>query len=106
MEVDYHSIGRNVKQYRLKRGMKQAQLAQKVGVSAEHISHVECGYTKLSLPLLLKLAEVLNTTIIGLLANDEITESLLKEELEELLKHATEEQLKLCTALCQSVLGR
>lgn len=106
MEVDYVSIGRNVKRYRLKRGLKQEQLAQKVGVSAQHVSHIECGYTKLSLPLLLKLAEVLHTTITVLLMNDQITEPQLIDDLAELLRHATQEQLKLCSALCRIVLDR
>ena len=106
MEVNYCSIGKNVKRYRLKRGMKQAQLAQKVGVSAQHISHVECGYTKLSLPLLLELAEALHTTSTSLLMNDQITDPQLRKDLAELLKYAAQEQLKLCTALFKTVLER
>lgn len=37
--------------YQNRKHLKQAELAELVDVSAQHISHVECGKTKLSLPV-------------------------------------------------------
>lgn len=48
--VDYVEIGQNVKMCRMRKRMKQAELAEMANVSAQHISHIECGITKLSLP--------------------------------------------------------
>lgn len=53
MTVDYEEIGKNIKLYRIRRELKQAQLAERVGVSSQHISHIECGRTKLGMSLLI-----------------------------------------------------
>ncbi|MDE6873718.1 MAG: helix-turn-helix domain-containing protein [Lachnospiraceae bacterium] len=59
MEVDYTAIGKRVKQLRKERNMSQEQLAEQVGVSVPHMSNIETGKTKFSLPVLIGLANVL-----------------------------------------------
>ncbi len=59
MEVDYTAIGKRVKQLRKERNMSQEQLAEQVGVSVPHMSNIETGKTKFSLPVLVGLANVL-----------------------------------------------
>jgi len=58
-EIDYVKIGRRIKSARLERGYSQADLGALVGCSNNHMSHVEVGQTKVSLPMLLKLSLVL-----------------------------------------------
>ena len=58
-EIDYVKIGRRIKSARLERGYSQAELGALVGCSNNHMSHVEVGQTKISLPMLLKLSFVL-----------------------------------------------
>ena len=58
-EIDYVKIGQRIKTARLERGYSQADLGALVGCSNNHMSHVEIGQTKVSLPMLLKLAYVL-----------------------------------------------
>ena len=43
-------------------GMTQAELAGRVGVTTNYISHIEIGSGSVSVPLLLKLCTLLNTT--------------------------------------------
>ena len=43
MAIDYKEIGSNIKVCRIRKNLKQAQLAEIVGVSSQHISHIECG---------------------------------------------------------------
>lgn len=50
MELDYQEIGRNVRRYRLSKGLKQKQLAELIQVSDQHISHIENAHTQVSLP--------------------------------------------------------
>lgn len=59
-EIDYVKIGRRIKSARLEHGYSQADLGALVGCSNNHMSHVEVGQTKVSLPMLLKLAYVLD----------------------------------------------
>ena len=57
--MDYHAIGQRVRRYRKLRGYSQEQLAEKIDISTTHMSHIETGSTKLSLPVLVNLAKVL-----------------------------------------------
>lgn len=58
-EIDYLKIGQRIKTARLEKGYSQAELGALVGCSNNHMSHVEVGQTKVSLPMLLKLANIL-----------------------------------------------
>lgn len=42
--------------------MSQEQLAECVGISVTHMSHIETGNTKLSLPVLVSIADALNVS--------------------------------------------
>lgn len=44
----YISIGKNIKELRKRRSLTQEVLAEKVGVSVQHISNIENGRTKMS----------------------------------------------------------
>ena len=57
--MDYYLIGQRIRKYRKAHQLSQDALAEKVGISTTHVSHIETGNTKLSLPVLVKLAEIL-----------------------------------------------
>lgn len=57
--MDYYAIGQRIRKIRRARGLSQEQLAEKVGISTTHMSHIETGNTKLSLPVLVGLADAL-----------------------------------------------
>ena len=54
--MDYYSIGQRIRKFRKARNYSQEFLAEKIGVSVTHMSHIETGNTKLSLPVLYNLA--------------------------------------------------
>lgn len=45
MELDYKEIGRNIRRCRKAKGWKQKTLAEKVGLTDQHISHIENAHT-------------------------------------------------------------
>lgn len=68
MELDYLEIGRNIRYYRQLRGIRQKELAERIHVSDQHISHIENGHTKLSLISLVAIANALKidcNTLLG-----------------------------------------
>ena len=67
MDLDYREIGRNIRSYRLKKGLNQRELAERVHVSDQHISHIENAHTKLGLPTLVAIANALETDCNSLL---------------------------------------
>lgn len=65
--MDYKRLGVRIKETRNKKGFTQAKLAEMLGYSIQHISHVETGSTKLSVELLVELANVLEVSVDELL---------------------------------------
>ncbi len=62
-EIDYKELGKNIKKIRQSEGFTQDKLAEMVGCNTSHISNIENNYTKVSLNLLLAIANALNTSI-------------------------------------------
>ncbi len=58
-ELDYYAIGQRIRKYRKAHSLSQEDLAEKIGISTTHMSHIETGNTKLSLAVLAKLSSVL-----------------------------------------------
>lgn len=82
-DLDYKEIGSNIRYYRQKAGLRQNQLSDVIDVSPQHISHIESG-TKLSLPVLVKIANALSVDTDSLLgynikkkSDKELREALL-----------------------------
>ena len=60
--MDYYSIGQQIRKFRKSHSFSQEELAEKVGISTTHMSHIETGNTKLSLAVLVKLALALEVS--------------------------------------------
>lgn len=63
MQPDYKAIGKRVQNRRTAQKISQAELAKKISVTSPHISNIERGKTKVSLPTLMEIARALNTTL-------------------------------------------
>ena len=62
MELDYTAIGQRIRKLRSDKHWSQEDLREKVNISKTHMSHIETGTTKLSLPVLVNIANALDTT--------------------------------------------
>lgn len=62
-------IGQNIKRTRKEKGLSQAALSKKLGISTVHMSHIECGSVLLSLSLLLDLCEEFDVCVEDILQN-------------------------------------
>ena len=84
--MKYFDIGQRIRRYRKACGLSQEALAQKVGISVTHMSHIETGNTKLSLPVLAKIAEELSVGTDALLNDAPKTDKAkLSAEVQEIL---------------------
>ena len=70
MELDYKAIGRRVKIARIKKGISENKLSDMTELSNTHISNIENGHTKASLPTLITIANVLSVSIDDLLCDN------------------------------------
>jgi transcriptional regulator with XRE-family HTH domain len=67
--MDYQLLGRRIRAARLAAGLSQELLAERVGLTSQHISHTEVASTKISLPALVKIANALHTSVDKLLSD-------------------------------------
>ena len=63
MIVDYKAIGKRIKIARIRKGLSQEETASQSGISSKHMSNIETGRTKPSLPALIAIANVLDTSV-------------------------------------------
>lgn len=75
-EIDYSKLGRNIKSIRISKGLTQDNLAELVSCNTSHISNIENNHTKVSLNVLLAIANSLNTSIDYLLSDQYENSSL------------------------------
>ena len=65
--MSYYTIGQRIRRIRKAHKLSQEELAEKVGISTTHMSHIETGNTKLSLPVFVDIAEALEVQTDSLL---------------------------------------
>ena len=62
-------LGAKIKYYRTLGGMNQTILANKLGISYQYLSRIECGKQTPSFPLLVALAEELHVDMASLVSD-------------------------------------
>ena len=92
--MDYAVIGKHIRAERKRLGLSQEELAEMVNISTVHMSHIETGYTKLSLPVLVDLACALGVRTDDLIFDkDSMGRDELLEEIALELDGCSKEQL-------------
>ena len=100
--MDYYQIGQRVRKYRKAQGLSQEELAARVGISVTHMSHIETGNTKLSLPVLVELACALGVQSDDLLFDRGSERSRVLAELSDTLDRCTAQQLRILTDIVKA----
>lgn len=96
--MDYISLGKNIRKYRNYTGMRQADLAEKVGYSDSYIGQIENARSTPSLEAVVLIANALNVSIEQLLiADSSFPEKVyLKDISDRIEKYTLEEKLIVC----------
>ena len=106
MELDYNKIGIRIKDVRLKQNISQEKLAELINMSKEHVSHIECGTTKLSLLALVKICNSLEITP-DLLLLDSLYKSkeYFKDEFSKIIENCNDLDLKLIIETAKAIIS-
>ncbi len=101
--MDYYAIGQRIRKFRKAHSYSQEELAEKVGISTTHMSHIETGNTKLSLPVLVKLSLILEVSTDDILFNSSlINKSTLTDKVIELLNECSPQELIIICDIIQA----
>lgn len=102
--MDYYKIGQHIRKVRKAHGLSQEALAERVNISTTHMNHIETGNTKLSLPVLVDIAAVLEVRVDDLLdsAPNADTTSVSLDEIAAVLQGCTASQAKVISDLVKA----
>lgn len=101
--ISYADIGKRIRHKRKEMGISQEQLAEMANISVTHMSHIETGGTKLSLPVIIDIANALDCGVDEFLANTIIKcEPALYREIDGILSGCTVSQLRVITELVKT----
>lgn len=100
--LDYKKIGKRIRMLRWERGLSQEQLAEKVWISTTHMSHIETGSTKLSLPVLVDIAGALSVSVDEILSGGETEAARASDELAAILSKCSPEQSRFLLSLIKN----
>lgn len=102
--MEYYEIGQRIRKIRKARGLSQEQLAERAGISATHMSHIETANTKLSLPVFVAIAEVLEISADALLY-DEKRESVsaVQNDIASVLERCDARQARIIAEIVKGV---
>ena len=78
--MDYKKLGVRVREHRKMHNMTQGELAERVGVSASFIGHIERGEKKASLETVVALCNMLEVSP-SLLLQDSLNEAAIQSQL-------------------------
>lgn len=102
--MDYYGIGQRIRKFRKANQLSQDELAEKVGISTTHMSHIETGNTKLSLPVFISIANALSVRTDELLHDiPELTKTPLKQEIIEILDTCSINDLQILTDILKAL---
>lgn len=102
--MNYYEIGQRIRKFRKAYNLSQEQLAEKVGISTTHMSHIETGNTKLSLPVFVDIAKVLSVRTDELLYdNPQMNKSIMTDEIIELIDSCSLHDMYIITDVIKSM---
>lgn len=106
MVLDYAAIGQRIRMFRIKRGWKQSDLAEKSGVEPSNISHIERAATKLSLPTLVSIANALEVSLDEIVYNSLIkNKHIYVKEIDELVGDCDPKELSSIIQMIKTTKG-
>ena len=92
--MDYYTIGQRIRKFRKINALSQEALAEKVGISTTHMSHIETGNTKLSLAVLVNLSLAFGVSADDLLFHQSpVSKNSLMNKTVEILENCNTQEL-------------
>ena len=101
MELDYKAIGKRIKIARIQAELSQEALAEKADLSPTHMSNIENANTKLSLPMLISIANALSADT--LLCDSVIhSKEIFAQEIQSAVADCDEYEIRILTEILKA----
>lgn len=103
MYCDKEYIANIIQKARKEKGLKQSQLAEKIGISEKHLSKIETGKNYPALDNFLKIIEVLDLSLSDFGINTSHELSADRQMLQKIINTASEEQISIYLDVVESL---
>lgn len=95
MELDFKAIGKRIKIARIKKNFTQEAVADKIGITPQHVSNIETGNSSVSLPTLIAIANMLSVSVDELLCDTVlISKAIFEKEASEIFNDCNEYEVR------------
>ena len=95
MELDFKSIGKRIKIARIRTNMTQESVADKIGVTPQHVSNIGTGNSSVSLTTLVAIANLLNVSVDELLCDTVLkSKAVFIKEADDIFKDCNEYEVR------------
>ena len=95
MELDFKAIGKRIKIARINQDMTQETVADKIGVTPQHVSNIETGNSSVSLTTLVAIANLLKVSADELLCDTIlISKPVFEKEAKELFSDCNDYEIR------------
>ena len=102
--LNYKALGMRIKIARIKANMTQSRLSEILDISPSHISNIETGTTRVSLPALISIANALSVTLDDLAYDSVIhTRPQLEREIQQVVDGCDDFELRVVKDVALSV---
>ncbi|MGO5113479.1 helix-turn-helix domain-containing protein [Candidatus Avoscillospira sp. LCP25S3_F1] len=103
MELDYKAIGKRIKIARIKADLTQEALAEMAGLSTTHMSNIETGSSKLSLPMIIALANALSVSVDEFLCDNVIrSKEIFSQEIQTIVADCDDYEIRILSDLLKA----
>lgn len=106
LKIDYKAIGQRIKIARIKKNVTQEIVADIIDITPAHMSNIETGKTKVSLPTLISIANALSVSVDELLC-DNILDSkvIFEKEAQEVLNDCNDLEIRVLVDVLKAKKG-
>ncbi|HBE9334195.1 UNVERIFIED_CONTAM: XRE family transcriptional regulator [Clostridioides difficile] len=95
MELDFKAIGKRIKIARIRTNLTQESVADKIGVTPQHVSNIETGNSSVSLTTLVAIANLLNVSVDELLCDTVLkSKAVFIKEADDIFKDCNEYEVR------------
>ena len=104
MAVDYRDLGNRIRSKREIKGLTQAELAAKSGLSTQHISNVENARSKIGLEKLVDIANILDSSLDELVCGSIKTgRTIYHNEIDRMIEEYSDVELRMLPDLLKNI---
>ncbi len=104
MQIDYKAIGQRIKKIRASKNITQEKLAEMTQFSIPHISNIERGETKLSLPALICIANALESSLDELVCDNlKVAKTVFYNDISSEIQDCNELEIRIIADVVKSI---